>query len=567
LPNTPPAVSITAPTTGSTINVGTAVSIKASATDADDQIDTVRFLVNGQVISTVSAFPYNTTWTPTSEGIYTITTIAKDSQGSVGGNQTSSSPIYVRVTAPASAGGTGTAPDTVYTGTYAGGNEFGKFAAINIGGKSAAFIGHTTSGASRTYFYPSLAVDVGGGFSFGTAISGRANDTGITGSLNNGAQTFIGPITFASGSKVASGYYTGNIAGRAASTLAAIVGSDGSIMAYVSDGAAFADAGAGAVDSAGNFDLRLAGGSRIYGKADPATGFLSGTLIGGPGGTFTGALASGGTFSDGTLRNLSTRGQVGTGGNILIAGFVVGGTTPKQVLVRAIGPTLANFGITGALTDSQVELYKGSTRVALNDNWAGNAAIAAASNSVGAFPLAANSLDAVVLAQLDPGAYTAQVSGTGGKTGVALVELYDVDNVAAFAPQKLVNVATRGVVGTGENILIAGFVVSGSTPKKLLIRGIGPTLGGLGVTGALADPVLQIIRSDRTVVRENDNWEVGNDSVLVTSATTKVGAFPLAAGSKDAVLLINLPPGTYSATVSGVGGTTGVGLVEVYEVP
>ncbi|OYU98648.1 MAG: hypothetical protein CFE26_27220, partial [Verrucomicrobiales bacterium VVV1] len=181
--------------------------------------------------------------------------------------------------------------------------------------------------------------------------------------------------------------------------------------------------------------------------------------------------------------------------------------------------------------------------------------------------LAANSLDAVVLAQLDPGAYTAQVSGTGGKTGVALVELYDVDTVAAFAPQKLVNVATRGVVGTGENILIAGFVVSGSTSKKLLIRGIGPTLGGLGVTGALADPVLQIIRSDRTVVRENDNWEVGNDSVLVTTATTKVGAFPLAAGSKDAVLLINLPPGTYSATVSGVGGTTGQGLIEVYELP
>jgi len=458
LANQAPSVAITAPSTGSTINVGTGVTIKATATDPDDSIDSVRFLVNGQIISTASAFPYTASWTPTSEGIYTLTAIAKDSFGNVGGNQITSSPIYVRVTAPASAGGTGTAPDTVYTGTYAGGNEFGD----SPPSTSAARARPSSATPPRARFaltsIPALRSMSAAASAPAPAISGRANDTGVSGTLNNGAQTFIGPMTFASGSKVASGYYTGNLAGRAASTLAAIVGSDGSIMAYVSDGA-FADAGAGAVDSAGNFDLRLVGGSRITGKADPATGFLSGTLIGGPGGTFTGALASGGTFSDGTLRNLSTRGQVGTGGNILIAGFVVGGTTPKQVLVRAIGPSLANFGIAGALADSQVELFKGTTRVALNDNWAGNAAIAAASASVGAFPLAANSLDAVILTQLDPGAYTAQVSGTGGRTGVALVELYDVDTVAAFAPQKLVNVATRGVVGTGENILIAGFVV------------------------------------------------------------------------------------------------------------
>ena len=570
LANAPPAVTLTAPATGSTINVGNSVTIKANASDPDDQIDTVKFLVNGQALSTSSAYPYTATWKPTAEGIYTLTAIVKDSQGSVGGNQTTSNPIYIRVAALTSSSGTANyGADSIYAGTYAGGSENGKFTAINIGGRNAAYIGYSTTGTAKTYLYNGLTVDSSGSFSSGTAITGRFNDTGISGTLDSSRLSYIGPIAFANGTTFASGYYTGNLAGRSASTVAAIVGLDGSITAYLADGS-YTDAGSSTLDSTGAFDFRLAGGSRITGKADSSTGFLSGTLSGGPGGTFTGALVSGSTFSDGTLRNLSTRGQVGTGSNILIAGFVVGGSSPKQILIRAIGPTLSGFGITGALADSQLELFKGTTRIALNDNWAGNTAITSASATVGAFQLTANSLDAVVLAQLDPGAYTAQVSGVGGRTGVALVELYDVDSVAAFAPQKLINVATRGVVGTGENQLIAGFVVNGTTTKKVLIRGVGPTLTSLGVTGALADPVLQLIQtkgSTRTVVRENDNWETGNDVALITAATTKAGAFPLTSGSKDSVLLLNLPPGTYNATVSGVGGTTGVGLVEVYEVP
>lgn len=570
LANAPPAVTLTAPATGSTINVGNSVTIKANASDPDDQIDTVKFLVNGQVLSTSSAYPYTATWKPTAEGIYTLTAIVKDSQGSEGGNQTTSNPIYIRVAALTSSSGTANyGADSIYAGTYAGGSENGKFTAINIGGRNAAYIGYSTTGTAKTYLYNGLTVDSSGSFSSGTAITGRFNDTGISGTLDSSRLSYIGPIAFANDTTFASGYYTGNLAGRSASTVAAIVGLDGSITAYLADGS-YTDAGSSTLDSTGAFDFRLAGGSRITGKADSSTGFLSGTLSGGPGGTFTGALVSGSTFSDGTLRNLSTRGQVGTGSNILIAGFVVGGSSPKQILIRAIGPTLSGFGITGALADSQLELFKGTTRIALNDNWAGNTAITSASATVGAFQLTANSLDAVVLAQLDPGAYTAQVSGVGGRTGVALVELYDVDSVAAFAPQKLINVATRGVVGTGENQLIAGFVVNGTTTKKVLIRGVGPTLTSLGVTGALADPVLQLIQtkgSTRTVVRENDNWETGNDVALITAATTKAGAFPLTSGSKDAVLLLNLPPGTYNATVSGVGGTTGVGLVEVCEVP
>ena len=574
LPNTPPVVALTSPSSGSTVNVGSIVTIKAAASDAEDLIDTVKFLVNGQVVSTSSAFPYSASWTPTSEGIYTLTAIAKDSQGSVGGNQTSSEAVYVRVTAPATSGGSGVVPDSVYAGSFQSIGETGKYAVITLAGKTATFIGYTTAGGVKTLFYPSLSLDATGGFSSGSALSARVNSTGVSGSLDANRLPFIGQVAFAGATRVASGLFTGNLANRNASTVAAIVGPDGSIMVYVADGA-FSDAGAGAVDTAGNFNLSLAGGSRLVGKADPVTGFLNATLTGGPGGLVIGALASGGSFSDGTLRSLSTRGQVGTGANFLIAGFVVGGSAQKQVMVRAIAPTLGTvFGLSGALADSQLEIFNSSgSRIITNDNWATStnaSAIVSAAATVGAFPLTSGSLDSVILTTLAPGAYTAQVSGVGGSTGVALVELYDVDSVGPFSPQKVTSVSTRGVVGTGENNLIAGFQVSGSTSKLVLVRGIGPALSALNVAGALADPLLQIIRMDRgtrTVVRENDNWETGNDVTLVTDASSKVGVFPLRSGSRDAVILISLPPGTYSATVSGVGNTTGVGLVEVYEVP
>lgn len=134
----------------------------------------------------------------------------------------------------------------------------------------------------------------------------------------------------------------------------------------------------------------------------------------------------------------------------------------------------------------------------------------------------------------------------------------------------MVNVSTRGLVGTNQNVLIAGFVISGNAPKNVLIRAVGPTLSTLGVTGVLADPILTLQRTiggASTVVRENDNWSVGNDPALITAASSLSGAFALPANSKDSAMLVTLPPGTYTAIVSGSGGTTGVALVEVYEVP
>ena len=572
-PNRPPSVTIISPSNGASVTVGSGVTIRASATDPDDLIDTVKFLVNGQVLFTANTFPYTAPWTPTSEGVYTISVIVKDSLGSVGGNETASSPVYVRVVAPAgSAGVGGTAPDAIYTGSYFSGGESGKFAMINLAGKSGVFIAFSSAGTPKTYFYPGLVIDGSGRFSktdsSGKAlVSGVASDSGSSGNLDGNRLTFIGPITFAAGTaSIPVGYYTGNIVGKLDSTAVAIVGLDGSITVFVANGS-YVDAGSGSLASTGTFSFTTAGGNLLTGKVDAATGLFTGTLAGSNGGAISGALASGGAFSDGALRNLSTRGQVGIGANVLIAGFVVSGTVPKQVLIRAVGPSLTQFGITGALADPQLSVFQGSTAIATNDNWGGSSPLVNAAAQAGAFALDPASKDAVVLITLTPGAYTAQVSGVAGTTGVALIELYDRDSASPFSPEKVMNVATRGVVSSGQGALIAGFVINGTVSKKLLIRAVGPGLTTLGVTGALADPILRVIRSDNVVVRENDNWESGNDAALIADASSKTGAFALASGSKDAVLLFNVPPGTYTALVTGANGTGGVALVEVYEVP
>lgn len=566
--NQGPVVALASPSNGSVVRVGSGATLTATASDADGTIASVQFFANGvSVGSAVTTLPYRAQWTPTAEGIYRLTSVAVDNAGAV----TTSSALTVLAVSSASGGS-----DTIYTGDYSGSGEIGRFAVITVRGKTAAFIGYSTTAVAKTYYFPGLSVDGGGNFSATDSLgrvllSANANDTGVSGSLDAGRVFVIGINAglFPAARAVAAGYYAGNITGRPASTLAAIVGADGSITVYAADGT-FQTAGAGSVDASGNFTVNTSAGVRFTGKADPATGFITGTLSGANGGTFTAATSSGVSFSDGFLRNLSTRGQVGTGSNILIAGFVVGGTVPKQVLIRAIGPTLSGFGLTGALTDPQLQVFNSSSAlVVANNNWGGAGDVISASAQVGAFPLAANSLDAVVLASLAPGAYTAQVSGAGGGTGIALVELYDVDTLSPFSTQKVMNVATRGVVGTEQGQLIAGFVVSGNTAKKVLVRAVGPTLAAapFNVAGVLADPALRIVRSDNVVVRENDNWEAGNDAALVAEASVRVGAFPLAAGSKDAAILINLPPGTYNAQATGSGTTTGVALIEVYEVP
>ena len=255
----------------------------------------------------------------------------------------------------------------------------------------------------------------------------------------------------------------------------------------------------------------------------------------------------------GRLLNLSVRGNLGVGQE-LIVGFATNGL--KNVLIRGIGPTLAGFGVPGVYADPRLELYDGANRIAGNDNW--EAGLAPTFAAVGAFALVNASRDAALQSAIS-GARTAQIGGPN--SGVVLVEVYDAGSGTAA---RLVNVSARNQVGTGDNILIAGFVVDGDVAKTLLIRAVGPALATLfGLEGTLADPRLEIVASaDGRKLAENDNW-----TAAVAGVFGSVGAFTLPANSRDAALLVTLPPGAYSAQVSGVGGGTGEALIEVYEVP
>jgi WD40 repeat protein len=240
---------------------------------------------------------------------------------------------------------------------------------------------------------------------------------------------------------------------------------------------------------------------------------------------------------------------------VLIVGFTMSGGD-KNVLLRAVGPTLGTFGVGGTMADPKLDLYRDSSLITSNDNWGGGSSLAATFQSAGAFAYAsATSLDAALVASIS-GGRTAHVYGR--TAGVVLVEGYDVGTGDA---QRFTGLSARNRVGTGANILIAGFSLSGEGMRNLLIRAVGPTLGGFGVPGVLSDPKLEIYQ-DSTKIGENDNW-----SSMLSNAFSSVGAFQLTPGSKDAAITISLPAKAYTVQVSGADGGVGEALVEIYELP
>ncbi len=275
-------------------------------------------------------------------------------------------------------------------------------------------------------------------------------------------------------------------------------------------------------------------------------------------------LAAGAAQYNQRLGNLSTRAQVGTGANVMIAGFVVQEGAPKRVLIRAVGARLgsAPFNLTGVLADPQLQLFNAEgTLVLANDNWSSDDATTM--SAVGAFALANGSRDAALVATLSPGSYTAQVSGVNNSSGVAILEIYDVTGSA-----RLMNISTRALVGsTAATTFFSGLSVApGGGARRVLVRAAGPALGALGVGGALADPSIAVLdTSGRQIAGgANNDWESGGSAAL-NAAFAAAGAFPFAAGSRDAALVVDLPPGNYTLQVAGVGGTSGTALVELYD--
>jgi probable HAF family extracellular repeat protein len=268
------------------------------------------------------------------------------------------------------------------------------------------------------------------------------------------------------------------------------------------------------------------------------------------------------------LVNLSARANVGTGGNVLIAGFVIGGSGTKSVLLRGVGPGLAAapFNIPGTLALPQLTLVNPSTGAIIVSAtaWGGSSALSAAFASVAAFPLATGSADAALVETLPVGPYTSTVAGVNSTGGLALAEIYDTD--LADSASSLVDISARANVGAGANVLIAGFVLEGALPGKVLLRGIGPTLGQapFNLSGFLAQPQILLYNSSGVELGGSQGW---GGSATLAATFAQVGAFPLAASSADAAMVTIIPPGSYTVQLSGQNGTTGIGLLEVYLVP
>lgn len=270
------------------------------------------------------------------------------------------------------------------------------------------------------------------------------------------------------------------------------------------------------------------------------------------------------SLTNSRLVNLSTRGRVGTGASQMIVGFVVDG--PKSLLVRAAGPALSALGLANTLPDPRLTLQAlASDFERMNDNWQQGSATSALFTRLGALPFANNALDAALALEAGAQSYTALATDTAGRSGIALIEAYDAD-ASPGAPDRprLLNLSTRGDAGSGENALIAGFVLSGTQPRRVLLRAVGPSLAQFNLSGTLGDPILTLYRGD-TAIATNDDWELSRSAAAVSLTAQRVGAFPLNPSSLDAALLITLPPGPYTAIVSSADGSVGLALIEIYD--
>jgi len=258
-----------------------------------------------------------------------------------------------------------------------------------------------------------------------------------------------------------------------------------------------------------------------------------------------------------TLVNISTRARAATGDHVLIGGFIIGnGGASKQVIVRAIGPSLADAGLANALADPSLALFDSTGKLlASNNDWV-NGGQTQEINATGLAPT--DPKESALLADLAPGAYTAVVSGVVGTQNIALVEVYDLEPTN---PEQLLNISTRGLVDNGEGVMIAGSIIGGTLPETLVVRGLGPSLAGgpAPISDALVDPTLNLVDSQGTTIFSNDNWQ--------DSQAAELTAAGLAPGEPlESALLVTLPPGSYTAILSDKQGATGVGLLEIYNI-
>ncbi len=488
--------------------------------------------------------------------------------------------------------------EELYEGTYFGsfGPGRGQFAVTIFADNTGIFLGFDEQ--AGLYVQGTVTVAADGSFSFEvdnpattTAAGARTPQADQAGGITDGVQPEVardlvafnakierngsvaGTVTGVSGlsmtatkeegTAASAGYYEANSGGSTDSTFT-IVAPSGKVL-LVAKTATGGDAGVGTASESGAIAVTTVKNQTVAATVSATTSTIAAEVTSSTGAKTSFSGGSAAVIATQRLVNISSRASAGTGVEQTIAGIVITGQDSKPVLIRAIGPGLSGFGVTGVLAAPKLELFKGQTLMASNTGWSTSgksAEIAASAAVAGAFALDAANADSVLLETLAPGAYTAIAGGADGGSGVVLIEVYDLSTPTPG--QKLFNISTRAAVGSGDSTVVAGFVVSGSVPKRVLLRGAGPALAGFGLSGAITDPQIKLFKGN-TQVASNDNW--GTNAAEVTAASTATGAFQFTAGSKDAGMVINLEPGAYTLQLSGVGGASGVGLIEVYEIP
>jgi hypothetical protein len=249
--------------------------------------------------------------------------------------------------------------------------------------------------------------------------------------------------------------------------------------------------------------------------------------------------------------------RVEPGDNAGIGGFIITGSAPKHLLLRGIGPSLAQSGVPNPLADTVLELHgPGGFVTVIDDNWRDDPSQEAAILATGIAPT--NNLESAIDATLNPGAYTAVLRGKNNTSGIALIEIYDLSPAVVA---KLANISTRAFVSTGDNIVIAGFTLGGHNGgDKIVVRGLGPSLAAVGVTNALPDPTLELRDGNGALLMSDNNWQDDSGQAAELTGAGLAPASPL-----ESAIAATLPPGLYTALLSGMNNSSGVGLVEVYD--
>jgi hypothetical protein len=297
----------------------------------------------------------------------------------------------------------------------------------------------------------------------------------------------------------------------------------------------------------------------------------------GPGGTTLGPVVDLTSRSTPRLRNLSSRTLVGGGEDRLILGFNLQGRfsfSLRNLLLRGAGPILGQFGVHNTLPNPTLTLVRNDgTTAATNDDWTSSPDIVAATNSSGAFTFPSGSKDSALYSSTAPGVFTVQLRDSTGASGIGLIEAYDVgnsfdltqDNYAEF-----INLSLRGPAGTGDASLIAGFIIDDpdnlGRPLRVLVRAVGPTLAQFSVANPLPNPRLTLYNGSSVAFASNDDWSTAANAAQIATTATQVGAFTLPSGSKDSAILMDLPPGPYTAIVTDASGASGIALIELYRV-